>query len=128
MKKDLEDEFKLHVTKQKCKRAKSIIMKHMEGSYIDEYKWLEAYCNALRITNPGSDVWVEISKDALEEEEKKRVFRRMYVCFFASKVCICAKFNCVYVVVIIFKLQSWYYLFKYVFAQNLIAFLKIFKL
>ena len=84
MTKNLEDEFKLHVTKQKYKRTKSIIINQMEGSYINEFKWLEVYCNALRITNPGTDVWVEISKDAFEEGNM--VFRRMCVCFFASKV------------------------------------------
>ena len=57
-----------------------------EGNFIDEFKWLGAYYNSLRIINQGSEFLVEISKDALEEEEEKRVFSRMYVCFFASKV------------------------------------------
>ena len=58
-----------------------------EGNFIDEFKWLGAYYNSLRITNLGLDALVEISKDALGEGE--RVSRRMYICFFAFKVCIC---------------------------------------
>lgn len=84
MKKDLEDELKLHVTLIKCKRAKRIIMQEMEGSYVDEFNNLEAYCQELRTSNPGSDVSIEISKDAMEEG--KRVFSRLYICFNASKV------------------------------------------
>ncbi|XP_028770058.1 uncharacterized protein LOC114727523 [Neltuma alba] len=59
-------------------------MDEMEGSYKDEFHNLEAYCNELRTSNPGSDISVEVSKEALENG--RREFRRMYVCFNACKV------------------------------------------
>ncbi|KAK4268090.1 hypothetical protein QN277_024794 [Acacia crassicarpa] len=51
---------------------------------IDEYGKLEAYCNELKLSNPGSDASVELSGEALDQG--RRVFRRMYICFNASKV------------------------------------------
>ena len=84
MKKDCRDELMLHVSIYKCKRAKKKIMEEMEGSYVDEFKKLEAYCHELRTSNPGSDISVEISKEALEGG--RRVFSRMYVCFNSAKV------------------------------------------
>ncbi|XP_028758629.1 uncharacterized protein LOC114717580 [Neltuma alba] len=84
MKKDVEIEFKVHVSIHKCKRAKRLIMDEMEGSYKDEFQNLEAYCKELRTSNPGSDISVEVSKEALENG--RREFRRMYVCFNACKV------------------------------------------
>ncbi|KAK4254492.1 hypothetical protein QN277_009870 [Acacia crassicarpa] len=84
MKKEVERELKLFVSKYKCKRAKRRIMQHMEGSFVDEFDKLEAYCNELKVSNPGSDVSVELSPEALDQG--RRVFRRMYVCFNASKV------------------------------------------
>ncbi|KAI9121542.1 hypothetical protein K1719_008575 [Acacia pycnantha] len=49
----------------------------------DENAKLEANCNELKVSNPGSDVSVELSGKALDQG--MRVFRRMYVCFNASK-------------------------------------------
>ncbi|KAK4264572.1 hypothetical protein QN277_025731 [Acacia crassicarpa] len=83
MKKDCRDELKLHVSIHKCKRAKKMIMEEMEGSYVDEFNKLEAYLHELRTSNPGSDISVEISKEALESG--RRVFSRMYLCLNASK-------------------------------------------
>ncbi|KAK4269207.1 hypothetical protein QN277_022395 [Acacia crassicarpa] len=84
MKKDVERDLKVFVSRYKCKRAKRMIMEVMDGGFADEYKKLEAYCNELKVSNPGSDVSVELSGEALDQG--RRVFRRMYICFNASKV------------------------------------------
>ncbi|PHT40326.1 hypothetical protein CQW23_19180 [Capsicum baccatum] len=42
----------------------------MEGRFINDFNKLEAYAQELRDTNFGSDVVVNISKDALEQECK----------------------------------------------------------
>ncbi|OIT37334.1 hypothetical protein A4A49_62170, partial [Nicotiana attenuata] len=48
-------------------------------SFLDEYNKLEEYAQELRESNPGSDVVIQIFKNALEED--KRRFLRMYLCF-----------------------------------------------
>ncbi|XP_028793439.1 uncharacterized protein LOC114749123 [Neltuma alba] len=84
MKNDVERELKVHMSLHKCKRAKKRIIQHMDGSFVDEFSKLEAYYNELKVSDPGSDISVEISNEALEQG--KRVFRRMYLCFNAAKV------------------------------------------
>ncbi|XP_019255207.1 PREDICTED: uncharacterized protein LOC109233799 [Nicotiana attenuata] len=83
MKVDLEDRFSLNVSDSKLKRVKRMVLEKLEGSYLDEYNKLEAYAQELRETNPGTDVVIQISKDAMEEG--KRRFLRMYVSFQARK-------------------------------------------
>lgn len=53
------------------------------SSFTDEYNKLDAYANALRQSNIGSDIIINISKDALTEG--KRRFLRMYICSEAMK-------------------------------------------
>ncbi|KAK4252872.1 hypothetical protein QN277_011012 [Acacia crassicarpa] len=83
MKKDIEEELMVSVSIYKCKKVKRLIVEGLEGSYIDEFNHLEAYCNELRKSNPGSDVSLELSKEALNNG--KRVFSRLYLCFNAAK-------------------------------------------
>nr|XP_016462883.1 PREDICTED: uncharacterized protein LOC107785964 [Nicotiana tabacum] len=83
MRVDLEDIFSLNISYSKMKRVKRLVLEKLEGSYIDDYNRLEAYAQELRDSNPGSDVIINISKDALAEG--KRRFLRMYVCFQALK-------------------------------------------
>nr|XP_016487065.1 PREDICTED: uncharacterized protein LOC107807234 [Nicotiana tabacum] len=64
-------------------KGKENVLEKLEGSYLDEYNKLEAYAQELRETNPGTDVVIQISKDAMEEG--KRRFLRMYVSFEALK-------------------------------------------
>ncbi|KAK4363444.1 hypothetical protein RND71_018685 [Anisodus tanguticus] len=64
-------------------RAKRMILESLDSSFIDEYNKLEAYANELRLSNPESDVVINISKDALEEGNRR--FSRVYVCFDALK-------------------------------------------
>ena len=89
MKMEVERVWKVHVSIHKCKRAKRIITQELDGSYDDEYTKLDAFCEELRASNPGTDAWTEVSWEEIEEEgkkKKKRVFKRMYICFNASKV------------------------------------------
>ena len=77
--------WNLNVSYQKCKRARKIIREELDGSYVDEFAKLQAYCNELRVTDPGTEAYVNLSRDELENDRK--VFKRMYVCFNAAKVC-----------------------------------------
>ncbi|XP_070028024.1 uncharacterized protein [Nicotiana sylvestris] len=79
MRVDLEDQFNLNVSYSKMKRVKRLGLEKLEGSFIDDYNRLEAYAQELRDRNPGSDVVINISKDALAEG--KRRFLRIYICF-----------------------------------------------
>ncbi|PHT74059.1 hypothetical protein T459_21336 [Capsicum annuum] len=45
----------------------------MEGRFINDFNKLESYAQELRDTNFGSDVVVNISKDALEQDEVIKV-------------------------------------------------------
>ncbi|KAK6791176.1 hypothetical protein RDI58_010257 [Solanum bulbocastanum] len=45
---------------------------------------MEAYANEIRMTNLGSDVVINLSKDAIEQ--RKRKFLGMYIYFNAMKV------------------------------------------
>lgn len=83
MKVDLESEFSLNINESKLKRVKSLVLDKLDGSYTDDYNKLEAYVEELRKSNPGSDVVINFSKDAMEEG--KRRFLRLYVCFQALK-------------------------------------------
>ncbi|XP_019242557.1 PREDICTED: uncharacterized protein LOC109222689, partial [Nicotiana attenuata] len=83
MRVDLEDQFNLNVSYSKMKRVKRLVLEKLEGSFIDDYNRLEVYAQELRDSNPGSDVVINISKDALAEG--KRRFLRMYICFQALK-------------------------------------------
>ncbi|KAM3398719.1 hypothetical protein P3S68_002235 [Capsicum galapagoense] len=83
MRKHLNDMFKLNASYSTMKRVKRLILEKLEGSYIDEFNKLEAYAQELRESNPGTDMIINISKEALNQG--KRRFLRMYVCFQALK-------------------------------------------
>ena len=84
MKMELERERKVSVSIHKCKRAKRKIRHEMEGSFKDEFAKLEGYCKQMMRDDPGSDVVLSIDDDG----EGTQVFRRLYVCFNAVKVCL----------------------------------------
>ncbi|WMV19855.1 hypothetical protein MTR67_013240 [Solanum verrucosum] len=84
MRDDLKERFDVNVSHGKCKRAKRLILEKLEGSFADDYNRLEAYANELRSSNLGSDVIINISKDALANG--KRRFLRMFICFHALKM------------------------------------------
>ncbi|WMV59475.1 hypothetical protein MTR67_052860 [Solanum verrucosum] len=84
MKEELSTDFDLNVTKFKLKRTKVIILEKLDGSFKDDFNKLEAYGAKLKKSNPGTDVEINISKDAFEQGIRK--FLRMYICFNALKV------------------------------------------
>ncbi|XP_075088333.1 uncharacterized protein LOC142170339 [Nicotiana tabacum] len=78
MKVDLENRFSLNVSDSKLKRVKRMVLEKLESSYLEEYNKLEAYAQELRETNIGTDVVIQISKDAMEEG-KRRFLRCMSI-------------------------------------------------
>ncbi|KAK4370122.1 hypothetical protein RND71_009597 [Anisodus tanguticus] len=57
----------LNASHEKCKRAKNMILNKLQGSFKDVYNRLEACANELRISNPESDIVINLSEDALME-------------------------------------------------------------
>ncbi|XP_070005952.1 uncharacterized protein [Nicotiana sylvestris] len=81
---DLKRIFELNVSHGKCKRSKRMILETLDRCFAYEYNKLDSYAIELRESNSGSDVVINISKDALENG--KRRFLRMYVCFKSMKM------------------------------------------
>ncbi|KAG5572652.1 hypothetical protein H5410_062418 [Solanum commersonii] len=65
MKADLHRVFELNVSEAKCKRAKKEILESLESSFVDSYNKLEGYATELRSYNTGSDIVIDLSKEAL---------------------------------------------------------------
>ncbi|KAH0736875.1 hypothetical protein KY285_012582 [Solanum tuberosum] len=84
MRKDLKDQFNLNARTSKLKRAKRMALQKLQRSFLDDFNRIEAYANELRLSNPGSDIVINLSKDALEQGKRK--FLRMYICFNALKL------------------------------------------
>jgi len=83
MRVDMKTAFNINAHFEKCKRAKRMILEDMEGSFCDDYKKIVGYANALKKSNPGTDVVLKVSRNALEDGKRK--FSRMYICFDALK-------------------------------------------
>ncbi|XP_049386596.1 uncharacterized protein LOC125850800 [Solanum stenotomum] len=83
MKEHLDSVLDLEVNESKLKRVKRLVLDKLDGSYADDYNKLEAYAQELRMSNPGTDVVINLSRDAMEEG--KRRFLRLYICFQALK-------------------------------------------
>ncbi|PHU21975.1 4-hydroxy-3-methylbut-2-enyl diphosphate reductase, chloroplastic [Capsicum chinense] len=83
MRKYLNDMFKLNVSYSTMKRVKRLLLGKLEGSYIDEFRKLEAYAQELRESNTGTDMIINMSKEALNQG--KRRFLRIYVFIQALK-------------------------------------------
>ncbi|KAK6795261.1 hypothetical protein RDI58_008714 [Solanum bulbocastanum] len=84
MRKDLKDQFNLNASISKLKKAKRMALQKLHESFLDDFSKIEAYENELRLSNPDSDIVINLSKDALEQGKRK--FLRMYICFNALKL------------------------------------------
>ncbi|WMV47086.1 hypothetical protein MTR67_040471 [Solanum verrucosum] len=84
MKVDLYRVFELNVSKTKFKRAKREILETLDGSFVDSYNKLEGYATELRSCISGSDIVIDLSKEALSNGKRK--FLRMYIRFKAMKL------------------------------------------
>ncbi|WMV50841.1 hypothetical protein MTR67_044226 [Solanum verrucosum] len=80
MRAGLHNAFKLKASQGKCKRAKRMVLETLDGGFTDGYNKLKAYAIELKESNPGSDVVINLSKEALAQG--KRNFLRI---IFASR-------------------------------------------
>ncbi|KAH6767293.1 hypothetical protein C2S52_018276 [Perilla frutescens var. hirtella] len=83
MQTEVEKHLKIYVSKDKCKRAKRSILHELDGSFKKEFGYLEAYVNALIRENPGTITQIQFCEEWMNQE--KRIFKRMFVMFDASK-------------------------------------------
>ncbi|XP_069152833.1 uncharacterized protein [Solanum lycopersicum] len=84
MRKIVDDKFKLNISYSKMKRVKRLVLEKLDGSYVDDFNKLEGYAQELRDNNPGTDVIINISKEALLEHGLRK-FLRMYIFIQALK-------------------------------------------
>ncbi|KAH0649281.1 hypothetical protein KY285_034529 [Solanum tuberosum] len=84
MRAGLNNAFKLKASQGNCKIAKRMVLETLECGFNDGYNKLEAYAIELKESNPGSDVVINLSKEALAQGKRK--FLRMYICFKAMKM------------------------------------------
>ncbi|XP_050210068.1 uncharacterized protein LOC126660546 [Mercurialis annua] len=79
----VEMQLKVSVSEIMCKRAKRMIKQELEGSFVKEFQYLEAYAAALKRSNPGTAAEIQVCRRSLKAG--KRVFKRMFICFDAYK-------------------------------------------
>ena len=58
-----------------------MILEEIEGSYVYEFARLGAYCQEVKHSDPGTDAVFQVSQEELAKDRKRRVFKRMYMCF-----------------------------------------------
>ncbi|GKV31739.1 hypothetical protein SLEP1_g40408 [Rubroshorea leprosula] len=75
-------EIKVNITLDKAEKAKKHIMTQLEGSYVDEYKYLKSYAKILKKSHPENTVVVNATETSSSET---RTFHRMYVCLHSLK-------------------------------------------
>ena len=71
MRNDLKAEFKLSVSRYKCKRAKREILQEMHGSHKDQYNKFQAYINEIITSDPGTDVCLQLSQEKQDNDRIK---------------------------------------------------------
>ncbi|PHT42480.1 hypothetical protein CQW23_16505 [Capsicum baccatum] len=64
---EVNDQLDMFLELKKVKKVKRLVLEKLEGSYIDEFNKLEAYAKELGESNPGTDVIINISKEALDQ-------------------------------------------------------------
>ncbi|MDV3166549.1 MAG: hypothetical protein Q8807_02620 ['Waltheria sp.' little leaf phytoplasma] len=83
---DLQDavkaDYNVDITFSMAKRVKKHVMDTIVANYEEQYAHLWRYAEAIRQTNPGSTVKMEVDKATPDSEP---VFKRFYVCFDALK-------------------------------------------
>ncbi|GKU86616.1 hypothetical protein SLEP1_g1118 [Rubroshorea leprosula] len=75
-------EIKVNITLDKAEKAKKHVMTQLEGSYVDEYKYLKSYAKILRDSHPENTVVVTAIETSFSDT---RTFHRMYVCLHSLK-------------------------------------------
>ncbi|KAH0738250.1 hypothetical protein KY290_036955 [Solanum tuberosum] len=49
-------------------------LQKLQGSFLDDYNRIEVYANELRLSNPNSDIVINLSKDALKQDSESIIF------------------------------------------------------
>ncbi|GKV13424.1 hypothetical protein SLEP1_g24431 [Rubroshorea leprosula] len=75
-------EIKVNITLDKAEKAKKHVMTQLEGSYVDEYKYLKSYAKILRNSHPENTVVVTAIETSSNDT---RTFHKMYVCLHSLK-------------------------------------------
>uniref|UniRef100_A0A3Q7EWS2 Uncharacterized protein n=1 Tax=Solanum lycopersicum TaxID=4081 RepID=A0A3Q7EWS2_SOLLC len=68
------------------KRDKRLVLEKLEGSYIDEFNKLEGYAQELKNSNPGTDVIINISREALEQGKRRFLRIEAYMLIYMHKI------------------------------------------
>ncbi|KAH0773286.1 hypothetical protein KY290_010423 [Solanum tuberosum] len=58
--------------------AKRMALQKLQGSFLDDFNRIEAYANELRLSNPSTDIVINLSKDALEQVGMEIRFETLY--------------------------------------------------
>ncbi|GKU96825.1 hypothetical protein SLEP1_g10017 [Rubroshorea leprosula] len=74
--------IKVNITLDKAEKAKKHVMTQLEGSYVDEYKYLKSYTKILRDSHLENTVVVTAIETSSSDT---RIFHRMYVCLHSLK-------------------------------------------
>ncbi|GKU89134.1 hypothetical protein SLEP1_g3316 [Rubroshorea leprosula] len=75
-------EIKVNITLDKAEKAEKHVMTQLEGSYVDEYKYLKSYAKILSDSHPENTVVVTAIETSSSDA---RTFHRMYVCLHSLK-------------------------------------------
>ena len=73
-------QWNMGISRSTAHREKTIAYKNIEGSFREQYKMVYDYAHELLKSNLGSTVKVSV-----EDNEDKKIFRRLYVCLKACK-------------------------------------------
>ena len=69
---EAEENMKINVSFQKCKRAKRMIIEELDGSYKVQFQQLKAYAAALKSINSSTKAKIELCKESMQSG--KRLF------------------------------------------------------
>jgi len=72
--------WNIAVAKSMARRAKTLTIKQVDGSFIEQFNRIYDYAHEILRSNPGSTAKVKV-----EGNEGKRYFNRFYLCLKACK-------------------------------------------
>lgn len=52
-------------------------LQKLQEIFLDDYNKIEIYANELRLTNPDSDIVIDLSNDGLKQDKRK--YLKMYI-------------------------------------------------
>ena len=72
--------WNIAVTKSMARRAKTLVVEQMDGSFVEQFKRIYDYAHKILQSNPGSTTKVKV-----EGNEREKYFARFYMCLQACK-------------------------------------------